>query len=38
MVNRIHFGKRISVLRRNLGLSQTELAEKLGVTSQAISK
>lgn len=38
MVNKIHFGKRISVLRRKKGLSQTELAEKLGVTSQAVSK
>lgn len=38
MVNKIHFGKRISVLRRKAGLSQTELAEKLGVTPQAVSK
>ena len=38
MINKIHFGKRISVLRRNAGLSQTTLAEKLGVTSQAVSK
>lgn len=38
MVNKIHFGKRMSVLRRRAGLSQTELAEKLGVTSQAVSK
>lgn len=38
MVNRIHFGKRIAVLRRKAGLSQTDLAEKIGVTSQAVSK
>lgn len=38
MVNKIHFGKRISALRRKSGLSQTDLAEKLGVTSQAVSK
>ena len=29
MVNKIHFGKRMSVLRRKAGLSQTDLAEKL---------
>ena len=28
----------MSVLRRKAGLSQTDLAEKLGVTSQAVSK
>ena len=38
MVNKIHFGKRIAVLRRKAGLSQTDLAEKIGVTSQAVSK
>lgn len=38
MVNRVHFGKRISILRRKNGLSQTDLAEALGVTSQAVSK
>ena len=38
MINKIHFGKRISVLRKRLGLSQAELAEMLGVTSQAVSK
>lgn len=38
MMNKIHFGKRIAVLRRKAGLSQTDLAEKLGVTSQAVSK
>lgn len=38
MVNKIHFGKRIAVLRRKAGLSQVNLAEKLGVTSQAVSK
>ena len=38
MVNKTHFGRRIAVLRRKAGLSQTDLAEKLGVTSQAVSK
>jgi len=38
MVNKVHFGKRLSLSRRKAGLSQTELAEKLGVTSQAVSK
>lgn len=38
MVDRVHFGKRMAVLRRKAGLSQTDLAQKLGVTSQAVSK
>lgn len=38
MINKIHFGKRISLLRKKLGISQIELAECLGVTSQAVSK
>ena len=38
MVNKVHFAKRISMLRRKSGLSQVELAERLGVTSQAVSK
>jgi transcriptional regulator with XRE-family HTH domain len=38
MINQIHFGKRIAILRRKANLSQTDLAEKLGVTSQAVSK
>lgn len=38
MINKAHFGKRIASLRRKIGLSQVELAEKLGVTSQAVSK
>ena len=38
MVNKIHFGKRIAVFRRKAGLSQVDLAEKIGVTSQAVSK
>ena len=38
MINKIHFGKRISSLRKKLGLSQAELAEKLEVTAQAVSK
>ena len=38
MVNKIHFGKRLSILRRKLGMSQAELAETLHVSSQAVSK
>lgn len=38
MINKLHFGKRISAHRRRAGLSQAELAEKLGVTPQAVSK
>lgn len=38
MINKVHFGKRMASLRRRNELSQAELAEKLGVTSQAVSK
>lgn len=38
MINKIHFGKRITGYRKALKLSQAELSEKLGVTSQAVSK
>lgn len=38
MINKIYFGKKIAELRRKYGMSQVELAEKLGVTSQAVSK
>lgn len=38
MINKIHFGRRITTFRKKLGLSQAELAESLGVTSQAVSK
>lgn len=38
MLNKVHFARRISLLRRKVGLSQVELAERLGVTSQAVSK
>ena len=38
MINKIHFAKRMSQLRHRTGLSQTELAKRLGVTSQAVSK
>ena len=31
-------GQRIQELRKNLGLSQEELGEKMGVSRQAISK
>ncbi len=38
MINKIHFGKRIAAHRKELHLSQAELSEKLGVSSQAVSK
>ncbi len=38
MINKTLVGKRISLLRQSKGWSQIYLAEKLGVTSQAVSK
>lgn len=38
MIQKIHFGKRAAQYRRQRRWSQAELAEKLGVTSQAVSK
>lgn len=38
MIDKIWCGKRLAFLRRKNGLSQNDLAEKLGVTSQAVSK
>lgn len=38
MIQRAHFGERIAQCRRQRGWSQAEVAEKLGVTSQAVSK
>ncbi len=38
MINKIHLGKRLIAFRRKAGLSQAVLAEKLNVTSQAVSK
>ena len=38
MIDKIHFGKRAGTGRRALGITQTELAERLGVTAQAVSK
>lgn len=38
MINRKHFGRRTADFRRNQGLSQADLADKLGVTAQAVSK
>ena len=38
MINKKHFGKRISYFRRRIPLSQAELAEKMGVSAQAVSK
>jgi transcriptional regulator with XRE-family HTH domain len=34
----VNIGKNIKRLRHRIGLSQTELANKLGVTAQAVSK
>ena len=31
-------GKRITAQRKQLGLTQDQLAEKLGITAQAVSK
>lgn len=38
MIHKVHFGKRIASYRKQQAWSQAELAEKLGVTSQAVSK
>ncbi len=38
MIQKVHFGNRLVLHRRQLKWSQAELAEKLGVTSQAVSK
>lgn len=38
MINKSHFGKRIANYRKKLNLSQQDLADKLSITSQAISK
>ncbi|MBQ4349836.1 MAG: methyltransferase domain-containing protein [Clostridia bacterium] len=38
MIHKVHFGKRVGIARRRLGISQAELAERLNVTPQAVSK
>ena len=38
MIDKQRFGKRAASLRRRLALSQAGLAEKLGVSAQAVSK
>ena len=38
MIDKIETGKRIAVLRRELGYSQAAFAEKLNVSAQAVSK
>ncbi len=38
MINKIHFGKRLASARKALGITQTELSERLFVTPQAVSK
>ena len=38
MIDTISLGKRIAEGRHDVGLTQRELAEKVGVTAQAVSK
>lgn len=38
MINKIEVGKRIGSMRKELGFSQSDFADKLGVTAQAVSK
>ena len=38
MIDREQIGIRIAALRKKAGLSQQSLAEKLGVSAQAVSK
>lgn len=38
MIDKLQTGKRIAVLRKKLGMSQPELAEKLNISTQAVSK
>lgn len=38
MIDRDKFGKRVCILRKRMGLSQAQLAEKLNITTQAVSK
>lgn len=38
MINTNNLGRRIADARHDLGLTQRELADKVGVTAQAVSK
>ena len=38
MIDTISLGKRIAEQRHGMGLTQKELADKVGVTAQAVSK
>lgn len=38
MINKTDVGHHIASLRKNLGLSQSEFAEKLSISTQAVSK
>lgn len=37
-MKQVYFGQRIAQLRRGRGMTQENLAQKLGVTNQAVSK
>lgn len=38
MIDTVNLGRRIADARHGLGLTQKDLAEKVGVTAQAVSK
>ena len=38
MIDTNNMGKKIAEARRSIGLTQKELAERVGVTAQAVSK
>lgn len=38
MIDKLQTGKRIAIMRKKIGLSQSALAEKLNITTQAVSK
>jgi transcriptional regulator with XRE-family HTH domain len=38
MIDTANLGRRIADARRDMGLTQKDLAEKVGVTAQAVSK
>lgn len=38
MIDKLQTGKRIAIMRKKIGLSQSALAEKLNISTQAVSK